>query len=340
MKLLVNNVTACDEVWVVSQGAGQNLRSLGYEGETVVMPNGVDLSRGRASDEAVRALNEKWDLNTDAPVYLFLGRIMWYKGLRIILDALARLRESGADFRMVFVGDGMDRAEVEAYAGTLGLTDRVFFADPIHDRKRIRAWYCRADLFLFPSTFDTNGLVVREAAACSLASVLIAGSCAAEDVIDGVSGFLIEENAESMTARLIELCKTPELVREVGAGAERELYLSWTDAVANACRRYETVIDNYRRGLYSAHEGLSDEFIHNIAMSMDGYNRAVARRRELLRELQQGYEELRQELRTAQNRRLEEFQNGQARLTEEFHAREQLLRARFNELSRYWVRFM
>ena len=339
-RLLVMNISACDEIWTVSRGAGENLRSLGYTGDTIVMPNGVDFPQGRVDDSLIDEVTAAYDLPAGVPIFLFVGRMMWYKGIRIILDALAALRETGQDFRMVFVGGGGDKEEIVAYAEKLALTDRVFFADPIHDRKRIRAWYCRADLFLFPSTFDTNGLVVREAAACSLASVLIAGSCAAEDVIDGVSGFLIEENAESMTARLIELCKTPELVREVGAGAERELYLSWTDAVANACRRYETVIDNYRRGLYSAHEGLSDEFIHNIAMSMDGYNRAVARRRELLRELQQGYEELRQELRTAQNRRLEELQNGQARLTEEFHAREQLLRARFNELSRYWDRFM
>ena len=37
------------------------------------------------------------------------------------------------------------------------------------DREILRAWNTRADLFLFPSTFDTNGLVVREAAACGLA---------------------------------------------------------------------------------------------------------------------------------------------------------------------------
>lgn len=69
----------------------------------------------------------------------------------------------------------------------------MFFTSPQYDRSVIRAWYCRGDLFLFPSTFDTNGLVVREAAACELASVLVRGSCAAEDITDGRNGFLIEE---------------------------------------------------------------------------------------------------------------------------------------------------
>jgi len=339
-RLLVMNISACDEIWTVSRGAGENLHSLGYEGEYIVMPNGVDFPKGRVDDALIDEVTAGFDLPAGVPVFLFVGRMMWYKGIRIILDALKALRETGEEFRMVFVGGGGDKEEIIAYAEKLALTGRVFFADPIHDRSRIRAWYCRADLFLFPSTFDTNGLVVREAAACSLPSVLIAGSCAAEDVNDNVSGFLIEENAESMAARLRELCAAPGKLREVGDGALRELYLSWEDAVANACRRYEIVLENYRAGRYGTHESLSEDFIHRIALGMDGYNRAIERRRALLRELQLNYEEFRDEIRAEQNRRIEEFQTGQARLSEELRAREQQLRGLFNELSRYWDRFM
>ena len=133
---------------------------------------------------------------------------------------------------MVFVGGGGDKEEIMAYSDELGLDGTVLFSEPIRDRERIRAWYCRADLFLFPSTFDTNGLVVREAAACALASVLVAGSCAAEDVADGESGFLIEENADSMAAKLRAILREPACMRRVGEGAQREIYISWESAVA------------------------------------------------------------------------------------------------------------
>ena len=248
VRLLVNNISACDEVWVVSEGAGNNLRSLGYTGDYIVMPNGVDLSRGRASDEAVAELNAKWSLPGDVPVYLFLGRIMWYKGLRIILEGLKRVRESGGDFCMVFVGDGMDRSEVEAFAGELGLADRCRFVGAEKDRDVIRAWYTRADLFLFPSTFDTNGLVVREAAACSLASMLVRGSCAAEGIEDGVTGILIDENAESLAAALTSPSASKEFFRSVGENACREIYLSWEDAVDRARDRYRTVLERWHSG--------------------------------------------------------------------------------------------
>ena len=276
IRALVQNIASCDEVWVVSRGAGENLRSLGYEGDYIVMENGVDVPRGRVSDEAIAAATGRYDLPQNVPVFLFVGRLMWYKGLHIILDALRALREQGQDFRMVFIGKGTDGEAIRAYAEELCLGDKVFFLPPCYDREIIRAWYCRADLFLFPSTFDTNGLVVREAAACGLASVLIAGSCAAEDVTDGRNGFFIEENAASMAAMLRRLLPQQELLRQVGENARRELYISWDTSVANACRRYEVVLDNFRRGVYPARDTRVDELLLDTAESLDAINRLRA----------------------------------------------------------------
>ena len=273
---LVQNISACDEVWTVSHGAGENLRSLGYQGDYIVMPNGVDFPAGRLPEEKVRAVGEGLDLPDGVPLFLFVGRMMWYKGLRIILDALKQLKDEGRDFRMVFVGKGTDGDAIRAYAEELKLCDKVFFLAPCYDREIIRAWYCRADLFLFPSTFDTNGLVVREAAACGLASVLIAGSCAAEDVTDGQNGFFIEENADSMAAMLRRLLPQRELMRQVGENAQKEIYISWEDSIANACRRYEVVLDNFRRGLYPAHDTRMDDLLRGTAESLDAINRIRA----------------------------------------------------------------
>lgn len=252
-RALVTNISACDEIWAVSHGAGENLRSLGYQGDYTVMPNGVDLPRERVSQEQCQAVSAGYDLPESIPVFLFVGRIRWYKGLKIILDALAKLQNSGKEFRMVFVGDGSDKKDVERYAAQLGLTRRCFFTGSLSDREVLRAWYCRGSLFLFPSTFDTNGLVVREAAACSLASVLVKGSCAAEGVTDGRNGFLIEENADSLFSLLSGLCAHPEKMRQVGQRAADELYLSWADAVALAAQRYEIVMDRFLSGKYPPH---------------------------------------------------------------------------------------
>ena len=278
-KVLVDNITACDEVWTVSHGAGENLKSLGYQGDYLVMPNGVDFPKGRVDESLVREVTKDFDLPENVPMFLFVGRMMWYKGLKIILDALDTLKRQGTEFRMVFVGNGGDREEVIAYSEKLGLSDCVFFTAPAYDRNVIRAWYCRADLFLFPSTFDTNGLVVREAAACGLGSVLVRGSCAAEDIRDGESGFLIEENAESMARMLTALSRNPEAMRRVGKTAQDEIYISWKDAVSRAEKRYELVLENFKAGKYPAHNRQSDEAFHAIA----SYLAAVGRQQEKMK---------------------------------------------------------
>lgn len=295
---LVKNISACDEIWAVSQGAADNLRSLGFEGDITVMPNGVDLPRGRVSDTQIAQAAEGYDLPEGVPVFLFVGRMMWYKGLRIILDALAKLKADGVDFRMVFIGGGQDFDEVKAYTGELNLGGKVIFTGPIRERDTLRAWYCRSSLFLFPSTFDTNGLVVREAAACFLGAMLIRGSCAAEGVTDGRNGILIEENADSMYEALKKLCSNPALMAQIGDCAARELYMSWEEAVRLASERYGVVIERYRAGAFRQHHA-----------AMDGLFRIGGEAMEDLAHIQAATRRLNDRLTARVNERLEEIRD-------------------------------
>ena len=251
IKHLVANIEACDEVWVVSKGAGENLKSLGYGGNYVVMPNGVDLPKGKVSDEEIKKVTAGFDLPKDVPVFLFVGRMLWYKGLDIILESLSKISKKGDDFRMVFIGEGKDRVRAEELSKTLGFFEKCVFLGPIYERETLRAWYCRADLFLFPSVYDTNGLVVREAAACGLGSLLIKESCAAEGIVDGETGFLSDKTVEDFSEKLHFLCKNRELLKKVGENAMNKIYISWEDSVKNAAERYEIILKNYLEGKYS-----------------------------------------------------------------------------------------
>lgn len=273
-RILVSNISACDEVWAVSHGAGENLRSLGFRGDFLVMPNGVDIPLGKVPPEQIREATRDYDLPADVPVYLFVGRMMWYKGIRLILDALAQLRASGKAFRMVFIGEGDNYGEIRRYAEDLGLEGLCLFTGAIRDRQRLRAWYSRADLLLFPSTYDTNGLVVREAAACGVGAVLIAGSCAAEGVTHGVNGFLIPKDSQAMAACLTGV--SMDALHTLGRQAAQDLYISWHSAVEMAARRYETVMEGYARGDYPAHRSTSEGFMKVNGELMEVWGKLAA----------------------------------------------------------------
>ncbi len=245
VKFILNNINACDEVWVVSEGAGQNLRGLGYQGDYIIMENGTDFDRRRADRDRVEKLRAQLGIPQGLPVMLFVGRLRWYKGIQISLDGLRAVKEQGQSFRFLLVGDGADRAEIAAYIAEIGLTEECILTGAVADRELLRDYFTLADLFLFPSTFDTNGIVVREAAACSLPSVVIRDSAAAEGITDGQNGILIEETAAAMCAAVLSALRNLEQVRKIGEQASRQLYLSWEDAVGRAYARYLSILERY-----------------------------------------------------------------------------------------------
>lgn len=293
-RLLAENISACDEVWVVSRGAGENLRSLGYEGDYIVMPNGVDLPRGRADEAESRALMKSHGIPENVPVFLFVGRMMWYKGIGLIINALAELNAENEDFRMIFIGDGGDRREIEEKIKSVGIYDKCVFAGAVCVREEIRQWYTGADLFVFPSTFDTNGLVVREAAACALPSVLIRGSCAAEGITDGENGYLVEENADSLKGLLLWACKNRAELRQTGERAMEQIYISWDASVSNARNRYMTVLDGFRSGVRS--EKPDSRMFSLQAELLDSISEARRRGRETREETREHLEKFRKRL--------------------------------------------
>lgn len=279
---VVHNISACDEVWTVSRGAGENLKSLGYEGTYTVVENGVDFEKGRVDDAAVHEALRDYDLPEDVPVFLFIGRMMNYKGLPMIADAVKMLSDEGIDYRMVFVGGGTDaqsiyekvkgyHLNIDSYADgrcesvTSSSPGKVIFAGPVSDRNLLRIWNSRADLFIFPSTFDTNGLVVREAAACGLASVLIKDSAAAEGVSDGRNGFLIDENAEALASFLKYACGYRDFLHQAGQHAMDEIYLSWNDAVRKAVNLYADLIYMKKCGLLKQRKPLADDPLYEMS---------------------------------------------------------------------------
>lgn len=247
-KFVKQNINYADEVWAVSNGTIDSLRRIGYQGDVFVIPNGTDFEKGLSPIEEINELNRIYRTEKEELVFLYCGRMMWYKNIKIILDALKIISGAGIRSKTFFIGDGPDRPYIQQYSKDIGIYKDLIFTGSICDRETVRTFFSRADLFLFPSTYDTSGLVVKEAAACKCASVLIKGSCAAEGVEDGISGIIADqENAESFAKAIIQSVRTEGLLKKLGQGAEDRLYFSWFDSVRMAADRYNYVIENYKR---------------------------------------------------------------------------------------------
>lgn len=244
---LRNNINAADEVWVTSEGTVDSLRKIGYQGDYIVMPNGCDLPVMNVSKNDIAMIKRKHNVPENIPILLYCGRMIWYKNIQLILDACAKMKKDGKDFRLIMLGFGADENAIKRYIAKAGIRNRVIWTGQILDRQEIQGYYGISDILLFPSVFDTNGLVVREAAACATPSLLVRGSCAAEGIIDGETGFLCMESAHSIATTLEKIIDNKQLLKSVGKKAQTDIYISWEDAVKKAYDRYHVVIDNFNK---------------------------------------------------------------------------------------------
>ncbi len=240
-KAIIGRVVAfydkCDEVWTVSEASAEVLRGYGYRGEIVVMENGTNLWYPTRED--VLAAEMHFDLG-HGQVFLFVGQQNFKKNLGNIMEAAALYKKTHWNFKVVFVGQGPDTDKIIAKSRALGLENHMVFTGHIADREMLKGLYARADLFLFPSLYDTAGLVVREAAAAGTPSLLIENSCAAEGITDGDNGFLCKNTPEDICACMERALKTS---REVGARARETIPRPWSDIMKDVVQRYEALIE-------------------------------------------------------------------------------------------------
>ena len=187
----------------------------------------------------MRSVCRRFGLKNGEPVLLFVGQINWKKNLRCVLEGCARLKRP---FRLLLAGQGPHEKEVRKLAEELGIGERVTFTGHIGDPQALNALYRRADLFLFPSLYDTSGLVVREAAAVGTPSVVVRGSSAAECVDEGVSGYLCEDDPADLARVIDRALADPAALARVGQQAHDAIPIPWSRLVDDVLVRYGELI--------------------------------------------------------------------------------------------------
>lgn len=243
--IVYDNIRAANDVWAVSRGTAQHMIHRGFSGDYIVMENGTDFPQGEADPERLREINERYSLSYDRPVLLFVGRMFWYKNIRLILEAVALLRQRGLSFDMLMVGDGADLPEIRSAARAMRLQDIVHFTGKIGDREQLRAIYTRSDMLVFPSVYDNAPLVIREAAACRCPAVVIRDSSSSEILEDGATGFFASESPEGVADAINRALADRDLLSRVADGAAEKVYLTWQKVLERAAERYSEVIRRY-----------------------------------------------------------------------------------------------
>jgi glycosyltransferase involved in cell wall biosynthesis len=230
----------CDEVWTVSEDAAEALRSYGFKHNITIIQNGTEMRT--PSPEFEIDARKRFNLG-DEPILLYVGQIDYKKNLRMNLEAAALLKKRGHSFKLVFAGQGQDKEKLEKLAVERGL-DKVVFTGYIADRNLLDGLYMAASLFVFPSLYDTAGLVVREAAVMGTPSVVVANTAPAEVITDGLNGLVCNNTAESlcdvMEHYLFEISDDERAA--IRKHAQESVPLPWETVMTEVEERYKAII--------------------------------------------------------------------------------------------------
>jgi glycosyltransferase involved in cell wall biosynthesis len=230
---------SADLVIAPSARIAESLADLGVRAPIAVVPTGVPLDLFRPGDrrEARRALG----LDEDVPLCLYVGRLDREKSVEHVIDAFGSIALAVSGTRLLLVGQGSHDAALARLAAASPARAAIRFAGSVA-REELPPYYRAADLFLFSSETETQGLVLAEAHACGLPAVAVRASGVDEVVRDGETGLLTKADVEELADAAIGLLLDAPR-RSAMALAARALAAS----DFSAARQVEVMAGHYRR---------------------------------------------------------------------------------------------
>lgn len=207
----------CDAVVVPSEPVRKILVSYGIKTPISVIKTGVVPSK--QLDPGSRAeLRRRFGVSEDGFLLLYVGRIAREKNLTMLLKAFAEVLERFPNTRLVLVGGGPALSETKEQARRLGVSNALEFAGML-DREQIDPIYSAADVFVFPSTTETQGIAICEAMSAGLPVVAVNAGGIPENIRPDIDGFLTPNDPHCFADRIEFLLSHPEKRAEMGASA-------------------------------------------------------------------------------------------------------------------------
>ncbi len=223
-----------DAITGPSRKVEQYLKEIGVKTPVKVINNAAELSSfapGSVGEDEKAALKARLGIKPDETVAVFVGRLGREKSVDVLLGFWHEAVSPADGLRLVIVGDGPVRPELEAQAADLGLEGQVIFTGRVeHDN--MPPYIAIGDVYVTASLSDTNSISMLEGMAGGLPVLQLTDPMNADQVIDGVNGYSFDD-AEQMAARLRQIRDmTPDERRALSESVIRSVRSSGADDLA------------------------------------------------------------------------------------------------------------
>lgn len=206
-----------DAVVVPSQAMADALNDYGVTRPQHIVPTGLREEHFAGGDGA--AFRHAYGIEADRPLLLFVGRVAFEKNIDFLLDVVQRVRNEHPDVLLLVTGEGPALSGLRQRTTALGLDANVRFLGYLDRRHALSDCYRAADLFVFASRTETQGLVLLEAMAqgCPVLALAIMGT---RDILEGTPGTVIAaDDTGDFAAKATALLHDRQQLKALGEAA-------------------------------------------------------------------------------------------------------------------------
>jgi glycosyltransferase involved in cell wall biosynthesis len=203
-KVSVRQCNSIDHVIVPSTAMHEVLRDYGVKSNITILPTGIESEAFRQGDGD--RFRHKYNIAADRPVLVNVSRIAHEKNIDFLIRMLTHVWQEVPDILMIIAGDGPAKRHLQRLTRNLGLEDNIMFIGYLDRNSELKDCYCSADIFVFSSRTETQGLVLLEAMALGV-PVISTAVMGTKDIVINNSGALTAEDDEVKFA-----CKVTRLL--------------------------------------------------------------------------------------------------------------------------------
>jgi glycosyltransferase involved in cell wall biosynthesis len=219
-----------------------------------VVPNGVHIHPAPFQTEAERSIFRHRFVTADAPLIFYVGRIVYEKGLFVLINAWPQVLKILPEARLVIAGVGDQLERIKQHTWDLQINESIVFMGFVSDGDRERLYHA-ADLAVFPSLYEPFGIVALEAMASGCPVVVASTGGLAEVVRLHETGIVVYPNdTDSLAWGILHTITHPDWAQARAANALREARdrYNWQTIGHATAATYERAINEWRQESWGA----------------------------------------------------------------------------------------
>ena len=236
-----------DALVVPSRAMRDKLADYGVSTPMEVIPTGLNLAQfGNGDGRRFRCLV---GVDDDRPVLLYVGRLAHEKNIDFLLHVVAKVRLQIPEVMIVIAGEGPAEPHLRRLAAKLAIEGNVTFVGYLERESALLDCYAAANVFVFSSRTETQGLVLLEAMAMGVPVVALAEMGTRDVLRDGTGCLVATDDITDFTSKVLYLLRQRETRRELSLRA-REYAQSWSNEACadRVVKLYDRVVEAHRAG--------------------------------------------------------------------------------------------